>query len=81
MKSWHNGRAGMLRQRWREDTKRQSLDWWKRFFGYVHESEFLSGRSQPQPGRPPFVADLEWLIRPNNLAKVIEGKYHHEAAA
>lgn len=81
VKSWLNGRAGLLRQRWREDKKRQSLDWWRRFFSYVHESDFLAGRARTQPGRPPFVADLEWLVRPNNLAKVIEGKYHHEASA
>jgi len=79
VRTWHNGRARMLRQRWREDQKHQSLDWWRRLFGYVAESDFLAGRSQPQPGRSPFVADLEWLIRPSNMAKVIEGKYHHEA--
>ena len=80
VKVWNNGRAGLLRQRWREDSKRRDLDWWKRYFRYVAESDFLTGKTTPQVGKPPFVADLEWLLKPGNLAKVIEGKYHQEAA-
>lgn len=78
VKTWHATRAALLRQRWREDQKRQTLDWWRRYFGYVRESDFLVGKASAHNGRPPFVADLEWLIRPTNLAKVIEGKYHHD---
>jgi hypothetical protein len=26
-------------------------------------------------GKAPFQADLEWLVRPTNFNKVIEGKY------
>lgn len=75
---WNDQRKAMLRQRWREDAKRQRIEWWQRFFAYVADSRFLTGRAETVPGRDPFVADLEWLIRPQNFAKVIEGKYHRD---
>lgn len=78
VKSWSETRQSFLRQRWREDAKRQRLEWWRRFFAYVAQSRFLTGQGDSSPGRDPFVADLEWLVRPQNFAKVIEGKYHRE---
>lgn len=81
VKVWNDRRAGLLRQRWREDVKRQRIEWWRKFFTYVAESRFLTGRAETVPGRDPFVADLEWLISPTNFAKVIEGKYHRDEVA
>ena len=81
VRDWTTSRQVLLRTRWNETPKRQSLDWWRKFFGYVSESEFLTGRAESKPDRDPFVADLEWLIRPKNFVKVIEGKYHSKAAA
>lgn len=66
-------RRSLLRARWREHP---DLDYWRRFFAYVGESDFLTGRCEPVNGRAPFEADLEWLVRPTNYAKVVEGKYH-----
>lgn len=74
---WNNTRSKHLQARWRESSKRQNIDWWERFFSYVGESEFLTGRAQAAPGRDPFVISLDWLINPTNFAKVIEGKYHN----
>lgn len=76
--TWPEHRQKLLRTRWNEDPTRQSLDWWRRFFAYVAKSKFLNGRGPCAPGRDPFVADLEWLVRPMNFVKVIEGKYHNE---
>lgn len=84
---WNETRRGYLRARWREKAKpngrtqgyatvEQGLAFWRRFFGYCAESKFLTGQADGKPGRPPFVADLEWLMRPTNFAKVIEGRYH-----
>lgn len=81
VKLWNESRQALLRTRWREDAKRQRIEWWRKFFAYVGQSEFLTGRGQCASGRDPFVADLEWLIRPMNFAKVVEGKYHREEAA
>lgn len=64
----------MLRQRWRSDPERQSLDWWRGFFEYVSRCPFLMGE------RTEFTADLLWLVRPTNFAKVVNGNYEERAA-
>ena len=84
---WNDTRAGYLRQRWREValdlskdgpvTHADVLAWWKTFFEHVGGSKFLTGRTQSKD-KPPFLADLEWIIRPTNFAKIIEGKYHRD---
>lgn len=77
-------REQFIRSRWREQlvmhniaTQREGLEHFAKLFRYVRLSAFLMGRSVPTGGRPPFAADLEWLMRPANFAKVFEGKYHH----
>jgi hypothetical protein len=82
---WNDARKGYLRQRWREVanefaekqevTEQVMLDYWTRFFTYVSESKFLTGQVNDKSGRA-FTADLEWLLKPSNFAKIIEGKYH-----
>ena len=80
-------RRGLMRARWRELWERRKrdngarsaddlLNWFAGFFGHVGESEFLTGRSKPSGDRPPFVADIEWIFRPENFLKIAEGKYH-----
>lgn len=80
MRSWGPERQKLLRARWREDRDRQSLDFWGDLFEYVRGSDFLMGRVGGHGGRPPFTCDLEWIIRPRNFAKIIEGRYHAEAS-
>lgn len=79
---WNDTRAGYLRQRWREvatdqaaKTRDDVLKWWHEFFDYISKSRFLTGRVNDKGGRA-FVADLEWILKPSNFAKIIEGKYH-----
>lgn len=82
---WNDTRAGYLRQRWREvavelsETKEIThhdvLTWWEEFFKHVGKSKFLTGKINDKSGRT-FVADLEWIIKPSNFAKIVEGKYH-----
>lgn len=71
---WTDARRAKLRARWREDEKRQSTDWWVRLFDYIAKSEFLTGKVCAKD-RKPFEIDLEWIITPANLVKIIEGKY------
>ena len=70
-----DARKGYLKQRWL-DKPGADLGKWRVYFEYVRESDFLMGRKPGHDGKPPFQADLEWLVRPANFAKVIEGKYH-----
>ncbi len=72
---WTEARKKMLAQRWREKKERQNLEWWERYFYRVKASDFLTGKVENRKGSSPFLADLEWLIRPSNLPKVIEGRY------
>lgn len=67
-------REGFIRQRWQEDLP--DLDHWRNYFDFVRQSDFLMGRSKPTNGKPPFRADIEWITRPNNYAKIAEEKYH-----
>ena len=74
VRTWTPARAQMLRARWREKANRQSLEWWRRFFEHVSKSDFLTGRTHSQ-GRRPFDISLDWLIKSENFAKVLEGAY------
>lgn len=67
-------RRGYIRQRWAEDLP--TLDAWSRYFEDVAKSRFLTGQAQGINGRPPFMANLEWLCNPSNFTKVAEGNYH-----
>lgn len=76
-------RDGYIRSRWKQffsegdfTTKEGGLDCFRWFFeNKVGPSKFLTGQSEGRNGAKPFIADLEWLMRPTNFAKVIEGKY------
>jgi hypothetical protein len=76
VREWTRERQRLLTVRWREDPDRQDLKWWDGYFSYVAESRFLTGRTKPNGSNSkPFVASLEWLIRPSNFTKVYEGQY------
>lgn len=78
IKIWNKTRHRHLDQRWKENPEHQSLSFWKRYFEFVKESKFLTGQIPSRNGELPFLADLEWLIKANNFAKVIEEKFHRE---
>ena len=79
-------RRRFLRARWREvftdekvwsvflESPPQTVDdgiyWFSRFFDLVGDCPFLLGDN-----RKGWQADFEWLIRPSNFAKVLEGRY------
>lgn len=72
VREWNEARQSLLRRLWREHPDPK---WFEGYFSYVAESEFLTGRVKGN-GREPFRADLEWIIKPSNFAKIYEGKYH-----
>ncbi len=70
VQAWNGTSRKNLQARWREDSKRQSLDWWQWFFReYVKKSNFLMGRVKD------FQATLSWIVRPKNFEKVLNGQY------
>ena len=82
---WNATRQGYLRQRWREVAEELAqekpieisnvLNWWSDFFQHIGKSKFLTGKVNSKDGRA-FTADLEWILKPSNFAKIVEGKYH-----
>lgn len=80
IRDWTPARAIHLRTRWNETPERQNLDWWERFFGYIAKSDFLTGKSHSRD-RKPFCAPLDWICKAENFAKIVEGRYHEDAAA
>lgn len=83
-----NGKALRARWRWVMTAKHErgerkgeriatTVDegkaWFGRYFDYVAESDFLSGRSGKFQA-----CDLGWLVAAANFEKVLSGKYHHE---
>ena len=52
---------------------------WETYFRIVSVSEFLTGKIPPRPDsgwKRPFIADLEWLVKPGNVVRVAEKAYH-----
>lgn len=73
VREWSKTRQAKLRTRWRENAERQSLDWWRSYFEAVRRSDFLMVRKSGG-------TDLEWLVQPTNMVKVLEGKFDDESA-
>lgn len=87
----NNARRKTIRARWKEAaglqckpfgyrTQEDGLQAWRRFFEVCAESDFLTGRAPAQPGKLPFLADIDFLMSPAGFAKCLENKYHREAA-
>lgn len=86
---WEADRQAIMRARWRQkampkgdyrgyQTEEAGLRYWRRYFEHVKKSKFLTGNTEGSAGRQPFVATMEWLIRPKNFQKVVEGNYHRD---
>lgn len=80
IKIWDGSRAATLQARWREDPKRQNIEYWGRFFRHCAGSKFLTGQVEDRGGRP-FTPGLDWLVKASNFAKIIEGRYHDRGNA
>ena len=79
-------RKAHLQARWRQVCaddrlgKAEGVDWFASFFEHVAASRFLTGRTAVHGDRKPFRATLDWLMKPENFAKVYEGRYSDEKA-
>ena len=71
-----DARKRVIKQRCEKDIT--NLEKWESYFKAIDRSDFLSGRTEPRQGQRPFIADLEWICKPANFAKIVEGRYHGE---
>lgn len=85
VRSWNTAtRKQNMAARWREMSQRQEfqseqegLDFFRSFFDFVGRSPFLMGQVQTNNSNSrPWRADLPWLMKAENFAKVIDRKYH-----
>jgi uncharacterized protein YdaU (DUF1376 family) len=60
-----------IRERVADGKPADGLAYWQNFFAEVAASDFLCGRGS----KSDWCCDLEWLLRPENFAKTIEGRY------
>lgn len=67
-------RKSHIRARWKNEIK--SLESWEKYFTLVSTSDFLTGKTQPSPGRKTFTAGIDFLINQSNVIKIIERQYH-----
>ena len=78
-------RKSAIASRWREVVTTDKMDlqagleWFDWYFAHVAKSLFLTGRTKSRDGRV-WRADLDWLLKPINFAKTVEGNYHKEPA-
>lgn len=63
-------RKDRLRIAWRSNMERQSLDWWQGYFALAARCPFLLGESNKG-----WKAGFDWLLKPANMVKVLEGNY------
>lgn len=91
VKVLNDARRRSITARWREaarldckpfgySTVADGIAAWRAFFEVCARSDFLTGKSKPQPGKPPFVADIDFLMSPSGFSKCLENKYHRDAA-
>lgn len=76
-----DARRSQIHARWNGRVKGKpcnNLDFWRRYLAFVAKSKFLTGQKDPGQGRKVFWADLAWLTKAENFAKVVECKYHDE---
>lgn len=84
---WEGARERNLTARWRwvlSDLKAKGkphdrdagLGFFKRMFDYIHASDFLMGRTDSG-----WNADLGWIVKAENFAKIIQGNYENKEKA
>jgi hypothetical protein len=73
---WTDSRAEHLRARWNETPEQHDIGWWEDLFKQIAKSRFLTGKITRKDTGRPFFASLDWIVKPENLAKILEGKYH-----
>jgi len=64
-----DARKKSMRARWNENQAYQCAQFWIDFFTQVNQSSFLTGKDTK------WKADFDWLMKPNNFTKVLEGGY------
>jgi hypothetical protein len=79
VREWGKTCRKYLDARWTENPERQNLDWWCEYFTSIRSMNWLMGLV-PREDQSPFRADMEWLVRPANMTKILNGRYSSSPA-
>lgn len=82
-RAWNAARAAALRQRWIDasvpsewsdgyGTLEGGIDFWRSFFDAVARSTLAKGFTN---GDRTWLPDLPWMLKAENFAKIVDGKY------
>jgi hypothetical protein len=82
-------RKSAMKARWEEAAKfdfapfgytttEQGLTAWVQFFKVCNESKFLTGQVASKDGKPPFIANIDFLFSPSGFTGCLENKYHRD---
>lgn len=63
--------SARLKDKWWTENYREALD-------FIRNSKFCRGEVPGKEGKPPWIADFDWFIRPGSVAKALEGKYKNQ---
>lgn len=89
VKTLNAARKSAIKARWIEASKLDcepfgyqttaaGVEAWRQFFAVCAESKFLTGLAPPGPGKPAFIADIDFLFSPSGFTKTLENKYHRD---
>jgi len=70
VRSWTPKRKRALQNLWQDNPKHQTLDFWKWFFEFIKESQWLTGQNQKG-----WKASLAWIVEMDNFTNIIEEFY------
>lgn len=73
VKIFDEARKALIRSRWNADPRFQSIEFWEKFFIHVSKSNFLTGQ-----GDSSWRSSFDWILKPANFKKIVEGNYSHE---
>lgn len=68
-------RANELAKFWQAESPDEIIECFRRIFERVKDSDFLMGRTQRSGDHSNFRVDLSWILKSENLTKILEEKY------
>lgn len=68
-------RATELAKFWQAENQDEIIECFRRIFERVKDSDFLMGRTQRSGDHSNFRVDLSWILKSENLTKILEEKY------
>lgn len=70
-----DARKKAIKSRWNADPRFQKIEFWEKFFVHISKSDFLMGRTTHNPWHG---CSFDWILKPANFKKIVEGNYHHD---